>query len=83
MSDGEGDWDLSLQIERLSLRLRGLRLGPRRPSSGADPPSPSHSLASFALVSSAGEPPQQSSLTRVHSAASPSLGLAAFVFDPC
>ena len=77
MSEEEDHWDLSLQIEGLSLRLRGLRLGSRANSSRADPPSPSDSLASFALVGAPLEQPATLAPTRVHSAAGPSTGSAA------
>ena len=69
MGEEEGQWDLSVQIEGLSLRLRGLRLGSRVPTASADPPSPSDSLASFTLVPHTDETRSAITLTRVHSAA--------------
>ena len=61
-----GDWDLSVQIEGLSLRIRGLRLGSAPASSSPNPPSPSSSLSSFTLVPARSE--LGTSLPRAHPA---------------
>ena len=63
MSDQEPSWDLSLEIEGLSLRLRGLRLSRSNQEQGTRSLSPS-SLSGFSVVS-------PSSSTRVQQADPP------------
>ena len=77
MSDEEGEWDLSLQIEGLSLRLRGLRLGHRASLSRPEPGSPSGSLSSFTLVPAPSRSSPEQAPTRLLSAERSSLDLPA------
>ena len=77
MSDEEGEWDLSLQIEGLSLWLRGLRLGQRASLSRPEPGSPSGSQSSFSLVSLPSRSTPEQAPTRVLSAERSSLDLPA------
>ena len=70
----ENGWDLSLQIEGLSIRLRGLRLGASS-SPARDPPSPSASVSSFSVVTAPAT--SEPSLTRVRPAQALELDLAA------
>ena len=65
MSDEEAEWDLSLQIEGLSLRLWGLRLGQRSSLSRSEPRSPSGSQSSFSLVSLPSRSTPEQAPTRV------------------
>ena len=53
MSDNDlPSWDLSLEIEGLSFRLRGLRVSPDTRASVSRPSSPRSSLSGFSVVSS-------------------------------
>ena len=66
-------WDLSLQIEGLSLRVRGLRLSATPPRS-QEPSSPTASTSSFVLVPPS--PDTEPSRTRVHPTRALDLDLA-------
>ena len=53
MSDSDPPtWDLSLEIEGLSLRLRGLRVSPETRDTASRPSSPRGSLSGFSVVTS-------------------------------
>ena len=53
MSDSDPPtWDLSLEIEGLSLRLRGLRVSPETRDTASRPSSPRSSLSGFSVISS-------------------------------
>ena len=63
MSEPES-WDLSLEIGRLSLRIRGLRVSSSSALVQQEPPCPTASNSSFLVVPAASDPDLP--LTRVH-----------------
>ena len=75
-----GDWDLSVQIEGLSLRIRGLGLGSAPASSSPNPPSPSSQLSSFTVVPARSE--LGPSPSRVHPALDLDLTVGASPLHP-